>query len=129
MEKCKTSAHKKRRKTTENPSSYRSLCMLNITGKLLEKIIDNRLREYMEETDGFTHSQYGFRQGKSTIDALSKLNDIVKNKGRKNYVGMLTIDVKNTFNSAPWGRILESVSKKSIPSFLCRIIESYFADR
>ncbi|KAF0716973.1 Reverse transcriptase domain-containing protein, partial [Aphis craccivora] len=42
---------------------------------------------------------------------------------------MLTIDVKNAFNSAPWGRILESTSKKSIPPCLCRIIDSYFTDR
>lgn len=47
----------------------------------------------------------------------------------KNYAGMLTIDVKNAFNSAHWGRILESVSKKSIPPYLCNIIESNFKDR
>lgn len=57
--------------------------MLNTTGKPLEKIVDNRLREYLEETDGFTHSQYGSHKGKSTIDTLSKLNDILKNNGRK----------------------------------------------
>jgi hypothetical protein len=102
---------RKGEKLLENPSSYRPLCMINTTRKLLEKILDNRLREFLEETGGLTHSQYGFRKGKSTIDALNKLNDIVKNKGRKNYAGMLTIDIKNALNSTPWGRILESLSK------------------
>lgn len=33
-------------------------------------------------------------------------------------VGMLTLDVRNAFNSAPWGAILESAQSKSVPSVI-----------
>lgn len=64
----------------ENPSFYRPLCKLNTTGKLLEKIVDNKLEEHLEETNGYTDTQFGFRNGKSTIDALTSLYDIVEAK-------------------------------------------------
>jgi len=82
------------------------------TGNFSKNILDNRLRKHLEETNGYTDTQYGFRKWKSTIDALKKLNEIVKTKGRKNYTRMLTINVKNAFNSMHWGRILEAVSNK-----------------
>lgn len=66
--------------------------MMRLVSQSLSK--KKRLREYLEEIDGLTHSQYGFRKEKSTIDALSRLNVIVINKRRKNYTGMLTVDFK-----------------------------------
>lgn len=59
---------------------------------------------------GLHHEQYGFRKGKSTIDALEKLRGIVK--GNKRKVGVLTLDIQNAFNSAPWDAILDAYTRK-----------------
>lgn len=116
-------------KPLENPSSYRPICMLNTTGKLLEKIINNRLRKHLEDTNGYTTTQYGFRKGLSTADALNRLKDIVEAKSRKNYTAMLTLDIRNAFNSTPWASILEAMIKKGICPHLSRIIDNYLTDR
>lgn len=115
-------------KSLTNPSLYRPLCMINTTGKILEKILDNRLRQYLEEKNEYIETQYGFRKEKSTIDALSRLNNIVKANGKKVYRNAHG-RCKITFNIIPWGKILEAVSNKTIFTCLCQLIDSYFKDR
>lgn len=45
------------------------------------------------------------------------------------YVGMLTVDVKNAFNSAPWHLILEALRVKNVPEYLQSIINTYLTER
>lgn len=93
---------RKGNKPPENPLSYRLLCMLNTTGKLFEKIIDTRIKSFLEKNNCLTANQYGFHKGHSTIDAIAKLKDIVDEGGGnvRNMVGFLTLDVRNVFNYA-----------------------------
>ncbi|CAB0038526.1 unnamed protein product [Trichogramma brassicae] len=56
-------------KPPEEPSSYRPLCMLDTAGKILERIICERLEAFTERPGGLSERQYGFRKGRSTIDA------------------------------------------------------------
>jgi len=49
--------------------------------------------------------------------------------GSNTKTGVLTLDIKNAFNSAPWDRILEALREKDTPTYLCRLIDSYLSDR
>lgn len=117
-------------KPLDCPSAYRPIFMLDAISKLFEKIIVNRLREYVTPTD----NQYDFRVGKSTIDALAKVREAVNHanghgQARNLFVGLLTLDVKNAFNSAPWAAIMEALRREGIPQYLQDIVESYFSGR
>uniref|UniRef100_A0ABD2W0M0 Reverse transcriptase domain-containing protein n=1 Tax=Trichogramma kaykai TaxID=54128 RepID=A0ABD2W0M0_9HYME len=57
-------------KPPDEPSSYRPLCMLDTAGKILERIICGRLEAFTERPGGLSERQYGFRKGRSTIDAI-----------------------------------------------------------
>ncbi|CAB0032732.1 unnamed protein product [Trichogramma brassicae] len=57
-------------KPPDEPSSYRPLCMLDTAGKVLERIICDRLEAFTERPGGLSERQYGFRKGRSTIDAI-----------------------------------------------------------
>ncbi|XP_015124582.1 restin homolog [Diachasma alloeum] len=46
--------------------------------------------------------------------------------GTKKYCLVITLDIKNAFNSAKWDRIIEALSKCNVPRYLQRIIGSYF---
>jgi len=58
-------------KTRENLRSYRPICLLNVIGKIFEKVITNILQAARE---GLEHdkNQTGLRKGKSTQDAVNK---------------------------------------------------------
>jgi len=72
--------------------------MLDTVSKLSEKLITLRLREHLVKSGNLSENQYGFRRGRSTVDALARLQSIIKNaKGRTSaynkFVGTLTLDV------------------------------------
>jgi len=108
------------------PFSYRPLCLLDCLGKLLEKIIDNHLREFLDTNDGLYDRQIGFRKECSTIDTLNTLKDTIKPNQK---VGILTLDIRNTFNSAPWKSITDAMYEKEIPGYIQNIIGRYLENR
>jgi len=52
-----------------DPSKYRPISLLNIGGKVLEKLLINRINHHMYKNELLTDSQYGFTPQKSTTDA------------------------------------------------------------
>jgi len=116
-------------KPLDEASSYRPLCLLDSCGKLFEKLLDNRIREHLDSSNGLADTQYGFRKGRSTIHAIHKLVSIVDNCGKDVRVGVLTLDIKNAFNSASWNIIIREAYAKNIPPYLCRVLDDYLHER
>lgn len=116
-------------KLLDSVSSYRPLCLLDCAGKLLEKILDNRIRHFLESTKALADSQYGFRKERSTTDAIIKLRKAVENNRPSIRIGVLALDVKNAFNSVPWVRIIDAMREKALPVYLQQMIESYLSQR
>ncbi|CAB0037841.1 unnamed protein product [Trichogramma brassicae] len=124
-------------KPPDEPSSYRPLCMLGTAGKILERIICDRLEALTERPRGLSERQYGFRKGRSTIDAIEDVISTAQNavvgrrwfRGPKKYCAVVTLDVRNAFNSARWDNILAALCRLLVPDYLLRIIASYFSAR
>lgn len=117
-----------------DPSAYRPICLIDTVGKLLEKVILNRLTRYTEREGGLSGSQFGFRKGRSTTDAinavLSTAEIAIEPKRRgKRYCAIVTLDVKNAFNSASWVAIAGSLHGLRVPVYLCNLLRSYFDHR
>ena len=49
--------------------------------------------------------------------------------GSKKYCAIVTLDVKNAFNSAQWSQILKALTFMEVPAYIRSIIASYFSDR
>ncbi|CAB0043541.1 unnamed protein product [Trichogramma brassicae] len=60
-------------KQLEEPSSYMPLCMLDTAGKILERLICDRLEAIAESPGGLSDHQYGFRKGRTTINAIENV--------------------------------------------------------
>ncbi len=121
----------------EEASSYRPLCMLDTIGKVYESIVRNRLELAIQKAGGLSERQYGFMKKRSTIDALNNVVDTAKcavsgkrwRGGTKKYCALITLDVKNAFNSAKWANIIDSLYEIHAPQYLINIIISYFENR
>lgn len=109
------------------PGTYRPLCLLDTFGKLLERMILARLNEHLDEVGAISEGQYGFRQGKSTIDACKVVDSFA---GESNGADLLMLlDAKNAFNSAPWDITLDRLAELKTPPDLMAILTSYLSDR
>lgn len=64
--------------------------------------------------------QYGFIKGPTTVDAIKKVVQAVEesNHYSKEIVLLVTLDVKNTYNSARWGDMLEVLEVFKISEYL-----------
>lgn len=60
----------------------------------------------MDRTGGLSRRKYGFRKGLQTTDAIKKVIEIAQcaagfAHAKRELCAMITLDVKNAFNSAP----------------------------
>ena len=116
------------------PSSYRPICLLDTLGKVLERIIYNRLLPAVESANGLSERQFGFRKARSTIDAINTVLNMagtaIEGKGaHKKYCAVITLDIKNAFNSAGWNHIMLSLSNLGVPAYILKILGDYFTNR
>lgn len=121
-------------KPVDQPSSYRPLCLLDAAGKMLEQIVLRRLTEEIERTGGLSEHQHGFREGRSTVGAIQEVIAIATaaregTHRTRRICAMVTLDVRNAFNSAPWRRIGEEMRRRGVSAHLRRIVGSYLTDR
>ncbi|KAH8307520.1 hypothetical protein KR059_008359, partial [Drosophila kikkawai] len=49
--------------------------------------------------------------------------------GSKKYCLVVTLDIRNAFNTADWNRTLESLAALNIPGYLLEIVRSFFSER
>lgn len=127
----------KGKKPPQESSSYRPLCMLDTPGKILERIICVRMDHFIEGKGGLAEHQYGFRKNRSTLDAVSLVIDTARTAidgkrwkgGKKEYCAIVTLDVKNAFNSAKWSKIHEALRKQDVPVYIRRMMSDYLKDR
>lgn len=123
------------KKPPDEPSSYRPLCMLDTAGKILERIIYQRIEAVVDPI--LAENQFGFRKGRSTLDAIKVVVDIAKDAiagtrwkgGKKKYCLVAALDIKNAFNSANWNCVIRALEEKNVPGYLRRIVASYFTNR
>ncbi|KAJ8910519.1 hypothetical protein NQ315_012816 [Exocentrus adspersus] len=118
----------------EDPSSHRPLCLLDVEGKLYEHLILGRLNSELARTGGLSEQQYGFRKGKQTVDAIKEVMRIARNAEEytwrfRRLCAIITLDVRNAFNSASWQAILVELRSRGIEESLINIVADYLSNR
>ena len=108
-----------------------SIDILDEVGKLFERIIATRLEAHMSErVPGWHDKQYGFRRGRSTVDAVRRVRSMAEDMVSRGGVALaVSLDVANAFNAIPWDRIVEALEHLEVPPYLVRVIRAYLSDR
>ncbi|CAL7932874.1 unnamed protein product [Xylocopa violacea] len=68
---------------------YRAICLIDVIGKIWERIIANRIVEHVERNERMEKGQYGFRTGRATVDAVMRLKQVIKDKKGKRKKGLV----------------------------------------
>ena len=80
-------------------TSYRPLSLTSCLGKVLEKIITNRVKDWCNENDMINKQQNGFRSKRNTNDNLFKLTQFLKQNINKGFVtSALFLEVEKAFD-------------------------------
>ncbi|XP_041988955.1 uncharacterized protein LOC121740348 [Aricia agestis] len=116
----------------DQASAVRPIVLLNEVGKALERIVASRLVQHLEEGPGpkLSNHQYGFRAGRSTVDAMRYLRSVTQEAEREGDVVLgVSLDIANAFNSLPHSVILGALEYFGVPLYIRRLVGDWLSDR
>ena len=105
--------------------NYRPISILPVISKVLDKIVHNRLVDYLSESKLLSKPQFGFRARRSTELAVTLLCDnVCKNVDSKQLTGCVFIDFSKAFGTVSDAKLLQKLN-----AFRIRNVElGWFSD-
>jgi len=103
---------------------HRGISLLCIAYKIFSTILFNRLMPYIETTTG--DYQCGYRQGRSTINQISTVRQILEICGEHNKdTHHLFIDFKAAYDSIDRYRLYAVMGELNIPQKLIALVNTF----
>lgn len=113
-------------KTPTEISSYRPISLTDCIGKVLERIINDRLKHYLEANNLITTQQHAYRAQHNTLDHVFHLHsDALTSITNKKYTYAIFLDMNKAFDQV-WRRgLLYKLDKMGIKGKLYSYIRNF----
>lgn len=111
-------------------SNYRPISILPTMSKILEKIINKQLVNYLESHNLLAKNQYGFRKKRSATDAVYDLVDCIVRKlddGKKCIT--IFLDLAKAFDTVSTHILLRKLEQMGIRGLPLQLLKSYLSNR
>ena len=111
-------------------SNYRPVSILTQFSKILEKLFEKRLRNFIDKNNLLFDGQYGFRVNRSTGLALTELVDTILNAldNNKYCIGVF-IDLKKAFDTVDHTLLVKKFKYYGVRGITSKFLESYLCNR
>jgi hypothetical protein len=115
---------------SDDVTKFRPISLLDIGGKVLEKILINRINNQVFSHGFMNENQFGFTPQKGTIDAATAIKAFVQ-EGlvAGEVIALVSLDIQGAFDAAWWPGILKELRACGCPKNLCELTKSYFTQR
>ena len=89
-------------------SNYRPVSLTSVVSKVMERVVKERIMNYLYSNNKLSDCQYGFVEGRNTVTNLLHATDAwTESVDRGENVDVLLLDFKKAFDSVPHKRLLE----------------------
>lgn len=113
-----------------DPGNYRPISVLPILSKIFEKIIYNRLVEYLNSINFLSEKQYGFRRKSNTLSATIDLVTKIKTNIDLKHIALgVFIDLKKAFDTVSHTVLLNKLTSIGICGTAYDMLKSYLSNR
>lgn len=113
-----------------SPSSYRPISLVPVFAKILETIIYNQLSNHFECNGLLHNSQYGFRKGLSTVDAIDSLiKTVFQVFESKGFARATFCDLSKAFDCVEHDSLLNKISFYGVGDVGINLLKSYLQNR
>ena len=114
----------------ENVNNYRPISLLPALGKLLEKVVSNRLIDYLDNFDLITPHQFGFRKNYGTEYAIMDIHEkLLHNLEEGTNTCSVFLDLAKAFDSVNHTILLQKLHKYGIRGNMLSFFKSYLESR
>ena len=120
----------KAKKSAFDVASYRPIALTSTLCKIMERMVANRLRWWMESNNYFNKSQSGFRKQRSTIDQIMRLaDDAHKSVNNRQYTMAVMLDLEKAFDLV-WHRgLLYKMTQKGLNGNIVNFVADFLSNR
>ena len=114
-----------------SPKNYRPITLLEPLAKVLEKILNKRLRIHLENTNQLHEHQYGFRQNRSIQDVIFYTATFLEQRHNAHYFKSATcLDVEKAFDKVWWdGLVYKLFNNFNLPPLINKLLTNYLHHR
>jgi len=117
-------------KDHKNPVNYRPISLTSCFCKLIEKMINNRLMQYLENNKLFSHFQCGFRKYRSTVDHLVRLETFIRKAiAESKKVVSVLFDMEKAYDKTWRYGILRDMYEMGLRGRLPQFIDQFLQHR
>ena len=119
-------------KPLSDPSSFRPISLLPCLGKLYERILASRLKDYLFTNNLLINEQFGFRPHHSCVHQVHRIVEYATEGHaglRHKPTAALFLDVAKAFDRVWHSGLIYKLYKLNVPDRLVRIIQDYLTDR
>ncbi len=121
----------KPQKQHSNPKNHRPITLLPALGKTFERIINSRFKAHLESHMKINPHQSGYREGKSTVDQLTRITiDAARARNQGEVLMAAFFDIEKAFDRM-WhqGLLYKMKHLLHISTGLIQLINSFLTDR
>ena len=113
-----------------NPKNYRPVSLTSHLIKIFEKIIGNKLMEFLEKNDKLNRNQHGFRCGRSCLSQLIEhQNRVLEGLENNEDVEVVYLDFAKAFDKVHHGILLQKLRTVGITGKLYDWIKNFLSNR
>ena len=112
-----------------DPLSYRGIALAPASYKLFCALINNRLTKWTESNNILADEQNGFRSGRSTIDHISSLTNIIETrKLKRKQTFTAFIDFKKAYDSINRNLLWSKLEDLGLAGNILNVIKVIYMD-
>ena len=110
--------------------SYRPITLESVIGKVMERVINKRLRWKLEVEEGVAKTQFAFRKQKSCVQTVLRMCNSVSEARNKNENTVVTVmDFESCYERIWRAGLLKKASTYGISGRLWLYIKNFIMDR
>lgn len=110
--------------------NYRPISIVPLFGKIIERIMKNRLVDFFEENNILCSSQYGFRKNRSTTKAVLRvLEGVVGSLERGEHAVLSLCDLSKAFDCVSHDILLQKLEHYGVRGIPLNLIKDYLEER
>ena len=110
--------------------NYRPITITSLLGRLLEKLVKEKIYKHLQDNDVIPKEQHRFRTNRSCLtNLLETMEDITKWVDLGIPVDEVYLDFAKAFDKVPHRRLLFKLKKLGIKGVLLEWIESFLSQR